>query len=38
LTVEDERAQLLGDLFGDALLLDRLEHSLGRRYRVGDAS
>ena len=26
LAVEDERAQLLGDLLGDALLLDRLEH------------
>ena len=28
LAVEDQRAQLLGDLLGDTLLLDRLEHPL----------
>ena len=30
LAVEDERAQLLGDLFSYALLLDRFEHSSER--------
>ena len=30
LSVEDERAQLLGNLLGHALLLDRLEHPLER--------
>jgi hypothetical protein len=29
LSVEDQRAKLLGDLLGDSLLLDRLEHPRG---------
>jgi hypothetical protein len=31
LPIEDEAAQLLGDLLGNALLLDRLEHPLPAR-------